>query len=529
MPAHRTPSHQGVTRSPSRALARGLLLSSLVLTGLLSAAPVLHEYFEPDPVEDLRLGATTPSGDLPAVLETPDGWVAAPQPSGPLAAPVTYGGAQTPTSADAKYSIDRFTSTPEEVPYDEPFRPSVLPFKRLYAFDAVHADLSLGVREKTLRRLTVGGVTEVGEDAFFGDLDVDLVQGVPVRIPSVGPGARLRSYSVDPPVDVEFLVDGADNWFVQGAHTRRVRLVVQLSWPRLSLASRFAAVNWQDLASSQPSLPENLRDSTQQVLTHLQLGRHLSPDQALTRLVAHFRAFSPSTHFPQAQSLEELYVEFALSQKGVCRHRAYTFLITAAALGFPTRFVHNEAHAWVEVSDGRDFHRIDLGGAPASLRETRPEPSVFPHRPLPDPFAWPSGSQTGFQLSEARTRSAAGTAWSSATDPSTGEPSGADRLRMRPTEPPAAPDHSDINLSLEPFERPLQRGAPLTIQGQAKKQGRPCALARVDVVLLDGGSARPLGSVATDRKGNFKGQVTLPADTRAGQHQVRAFVGAGCR
>jgi transglutaminase-like putative cysteine protease len=41
-------------------------------------------------------------------------------------------------------------------------------------------------------------------------------------------------------------------------------------------------------------------------------------------------------------------LDLARGKRGVCRHRAYAFVIVAQALGIPARFVQNEAHAWVE-------------------------------------------------------------------------------------------------------------------------------------------------------------------------------------
>ncbi len=35
--------------------------------------PVLHEYIPPDPAEDLRMGATTPDGAMPAAIDTRSG------------------------------------------------------------------------------------------------------------------------------------------------------------------------------------------------------------------------------------------------------------------------------------------------------------------------------------------------------------------------------------------------------------------------------------------------------------------------
>ena len=57
------------------------------------------------------------------------------------------------------------------------------------------------------------------DDAFFGDLVVDLVPDRPQRIPSVGPGAKIvhaRAGVGNADVPVRFLHDAADNWFVTG-------------------------------------------------------------------------------------------------------------------------------------------------------------------------------------------------------------------------------------------------------------------------------------------------------------------------
>ena len=40
--------------------------------------PVLHEYIAPDAAEDLRMGATTPDGAMPAAIDTRSGALSAP-------------------------------------------------------------------------------------------------------------------------------------------------------------------------------------------------------------------------------------------------------------------------------------------------------------------------------------------------------------------------------------------------------------------------------------------------------------------
>ena len=79
-----------------------------------------------------------------------------------------------------------------------------------------------------------------------------------------------------------------------------------------------------------------------------------------------------------------MYLDLALARMGVCRHRSYAFVITALGLGVRARMVLNEAHAWVEVADGLQWKRIDLGGAGALLEQEQPDSKSVTYRPPPD-------------------------------------------------------------------------------------------------------------------------------------------------
>jgi len=90
--------------------------------------PVLHEYIPPDEREDVALRTTTVNGVLPAALDTPSGLVRAPDLQAPVSSSdAVYGGSATPGSPDARYQIDRDTSRPEAVGYDDPFAPHSRP------------------------------------------------------------------------------------------------------------------------------------------------------------------------------------------------------------------------------------------------------------------------------------------------------------------------------------------------------------------------------------------------------------------
>lgn len=497
----------------------------------------LHEFVPDDPAEDLSFRATTEDGRLPAAVDTPSGVVAAPA-QRRTPPEVAYGGNATPDSIDASYRIDRDTTRPDVVSYDDPFIPAITPFKRLYAYDSVDESVELVVSDRRLRRVEMGGAALPGEDQFYGDLFVDVVAGVPVRIPSVGPGSRILAARVEPSAAFEIVHDGADNWFLVGNARQRLRVVLQLAVPRAVFGSPYPDVSWSTLVPHTPLLPPALRDVARDVLHVLGLSQSVSPRDAVATLVAHFRSFAPSGELPTARLPGELYRELALSKKGVCRHRAFAFVITSLALGLPARLVRNEAHAWVEVSDGSIWHRIDLGGA-AGRFELDPAQRAQPHVPPEDPFVWPPGSQSATSgLAPSGPGGAQGTprspapngsapratpaASSSQSSPAPGEPETEEPASEGSERPPAR-----IEIGLSGGE--ARRGAQLHLKGVVSADGDACPGARVDLALhARDGRSFALGSLPTDTQGRFDAAVTVPLDLEVGDYSVAATTpGAG--
>ena len=530
---------------PTRALrlaASALIAVGLSLAAFAQAGPVLHEYFEVDLEEDLEFGATTRDGAFPAALETESGIVPAPQPNrDSTPTTTTYGGLSTPNSADSTYRIDRNTTRPSLVKYDDPFTPPITPFKRLYAYDAVDEGLELFVSDKTLTKVRLGGQAAEGEDQFYADLFVDLAEGSPVRIPSVGPHARVLRAQLEPPTQFEILQDGAENWFIRADKRMRARLMMQISVPRAVFGSPFANVSWSRLARHLVSLPAPLEREASAVLAELGLSQLMLPREAVTRLVDYFRAFKPSEQLPEARSGTALYAELTLSQKGVCRHRGYAFVITALRLGLPSRFVRNEAHAWVEVYDGQVWHRIDLGGAAGQLQSDQ-DTRVPPHRPPSDPFGWPEGSESALDMaSGAQTSNTQNTSGGNGLSGSgQGDVSQQGNRTQQGSAPDAQNDStaaatgSDPETEQDPEDaRPstvldfrlssdtARRGMPLQIKGTALTDGDPCAYARVDVLLRpQTGDPVAIGSLPTNDQGQFTGAVTIPLGIDVGHYEL---------
>jgi hypothetical protein len=296
----------------------------------------------------------------------------------------------------------------------------------------------------------------------------------------------------------------------------------------------------------------------------------LRPRDAVAALVEHFRRFTPSPKRPSSRGLL-LYRDLALTARGICRHRAYAFMITALGLGIPTRYVMNEAHAWVEVFDGELWHRIDLGGAAEQL--SMDEAGRPRHVEPRDPFAWPDPSESGNALAaRANEPSAAPSVPTgevpgapaptsaegepapaappetgnpaepgAADEPTTVEPNTAEPASpAAPSEPapealeePALPEPpvvgSDANVRLETSAKNAERGKTLYVSGSVRSANRPCHGTSVDVRLVTKDGALPLGALVTNAQGEFNGRLVIPWNAPLGNHRLEAGASGGCK
>lgn len=279
----------------------------------------------------------------------------------------------------AARELDREThSRPgEELSYQEVFNPSVAPFKRSHAYDAVDEAGRLVVRDPSLRPITVGAAPSWGSlpsARFTGDVFIELSPQSPTPVPSVAGEQRIVSYRTVPEVTLGFFEDSAGNVFVRAPvnDLRRVRLayVVEApqraftvgSMPDVALSSEGAHLNM-----AAPPVPEFLQAAVGEVLQRVGFGANASMPTGVERLAGYFRAFRDGDLPGDLDG--HLYRALALGGVGACRHRAYAFVLTLHALGVNARFVGNEAHAWAEVAiPGAGWSRVDLGGWDVPLR-----------------------------------------------------------------------------------------------------------------------------------------------------------------
>jgi transglutaminase-like putative cysteine protease len=529
----------------------GLWLRAAFILGLAVVSPasagtpgaILHEPLPPDASEDLAMQVTV-AGDLPAAIQTPSGIVSAPDPRSPTSpAGSAYGAAD-----DFTFRPDRNTQRPEVTGYDEPFTPSTAPFKRLDAYDAVRPDYQLYVRDTRLVALPPGAAAGADDDAFYADLVVDLAPGRTVRIPSVGPGARVVRAHVGVGADdfpFKVMHDGADNWFLQATVRApvRARAVMELAIARGAFGGQMGNPSWHELPFV-PPLPDNVARDAAQVSAAIGVSRAQRPREVTARLVQYFRGFADSNDPPQGHG--SVYLDLALSKKGVCRHRSFAFLVTAQSLGIPTRLVQNEAHAWVEVHDGTLWRRIDLGGAGHMVNpesDASPERTVY--RPPPDAFTWPQNAERGDDMvADARARanaggtgrqgagSGGGASTAASGGPSKPSPASPARGTASTPEPPGIRGGEDrderprsaITLTLDDAD--AHRGLPLHIRGRVRADNEPCPHVAVEILLRDP-AARPerlvlVGTVATGDDGAFVGGIVVPAATPLGDYDAVA-------
>ncbi len=325
--------------------------------------PVLHEYLAPDVAEDLRMGATTQDGAMPAAIDTRR-----------RRAGRAHGAAHELRGQSGCLRWQRDAGQYRcQLSYRSRYVPAGRGALRRSVHSGGHAVQALVRVRWPGRGLRAGGARQAAartrdrRRSSTGRRSIlwGLVRGHRARgagaHSSVGPGTRVLVARAEPALRFELQHDGADNWFIVGDTRKRVRLVLELSIARRAFGSEFGEVSWSELARSVPALPPAARASASEVLRAVGISQAQRPAEAVRALVNYFRTFTPSDDAPRASSGSALYAELALSKKGVCRHRAYAFVVSALSLGIPARLVRNEAHAWVEVSDGLSWHRVDLG------------------------------------------------------------------------------------------------------------------------------------------------------------------------
>lgn len=418
-------------------------------------------------------------------------------------------------SPSPRHRPDRATDFTDELAYFETYQPGVAPHKRLAALDAVEfapdgtPELILASRARL--PVPIGGVEGKG-DRFIGEVWVDLSGGVSVPIPSVSPNMRILHLASAPSAPLEIERDGAGNYYLSAGikidEPVHVLLFVEADpgyfnqpIPDLPLAS---------LNLGARPLPRSLEREALAFAAELGLSPQSSLKEALEVLVEYFRAFIEGE--TQRARGASIYSDLARGGYGICRHRAYAFMITALALGIPARYVQNEAHAFVEVdlpsedaaapSAPRSM-RIELGGSTAfveghGLRADRM------YRPRhPDPFPQPEAYLESIRRGSIPSESAAAEPAAAAIEP-------AKRSRYRAT---------IIDAELDGY-----RGERMQIVLQiVDREGRPAAELALNLRAGETLLARGL----SDESGKIRFSLRIPFEIEPGTHKLELLARSG--
>jgi len=526
--------------------------------------PVLHEHVPNIEPDEAILTVSAGRAD-PAAIEQDGDVLLAPDLEAPaldqppmLAEPGDGELGEGPGQRSPTFTPDRITDLEGQLDYYETFRPMIAPFKRVTSLDAT----ALGAQGARLPVLVIGDTRKTpvpiegadsappdgrARDRFWGDASLDFRRGRTLPLPSVAPESRLLSVKTEPSVKLWIARDGADNFYVTLDRTEPipgepVRIAFLTDAPSSYFGGDIPAVAVETLARDAPPLDAELRRRGRALAREIGVPEGADLRATLHALTAHFRAFEESSEPPRDTG--DIYADLVRAKKGVCRHRAYGFVVTAHALGIPARFVQNEAHSFVEVKlpAGLGYRRIDLGGAAQGLRAHGAEdaPLYEPKEPdlLPRPAAYEeSYSHLGRGVTgvEKPADEQLEGRW---LPPAEGDPNGAVSSAAGPrpltgqAQPGAAAGQDEppkprtpLAIALDDLQTRVWRGKRLEVAGRITRGGSATAgVSGLRVEVSFAAEARRdrllLGIAVTGDDGRFKGSFGVPTDLELGDYRL---------
>ena len=534
------PAMAGIVVVAVGGLAAGLVLAQ---TQQVSRR-VLHEDL-PSPNEKPQPTIGGGDGANPTAIIAGDKRLPKPVTDAPTAKPSdgepVLGGGGFAADRQTSMKPDGNTGSDSTLHYASVFNPDVLPFKRMSSLDGVGDDYALRVSHGALADLAVGGANDKARDRFWGSVLLQLTPGTDVALPSVAPDMRILSYEIQPKLAIKFEKDGADNFFVRSDEasaqgTYRLVFLVDADAgyfaPSLPQGGRFTPRVIQTMAPPElrAPLPPAVMKQAKITLDKLGIDADTDLSVAFNKMVGYFRGFEAKT---LPRNTGDIYRDLCDTQAGVCRHRAFAFMITANAIGIPTRFVENEAHAFAEVwFPGRGWQRIDLGGA-ALRMEVQGADNKTLHRPrADDPFEKPAAYKQSYTQLEGDIKGLSSQQLSDKhksldQSPASGSFDGGAGSGSGPGGAPdrILPDQSLPTVTRDPKKQSpvlivtladdhAYRGDQIHVEGRASVAGRGLPDHAVDVFLSPtgrgGAGSILLGRAATAIDGAFKADFAVP-------------------
>jgi len=458
---------------------------------------------------------------------------------------------------------DRLTSLEGSLDYYEAFNPSVAPFKRVTAFGAIRLDADgktpvLGLEDARRRVVPIEGLQAPAPDArprdrFVGEIDLDFHANSLQALPTVSPESRILTLTTQPKLDVQIERDAADNMFLR-ARGPLPDGTVHVRWdtdaPRSYFGTEIPTTKLRELSglrgqSTVPALERSIARRAQHFAGELGITANTELRTALEKLTNHFRGFVESAEPPA--NTGDLYLDLVHGGKGLCRHRAYGFVVTARALKIEARFVQNEAHSWVEVRlPETGFVRIDLGGASHGLtaHDTHGRMSYVPAQPdtLPRPAAYRQSHAraardnpaTGEPLDPATEAASLSGRWLPDGTDASSQAAGADKISSGASTGPAAAARSgsdqgsgvkqSVHLQLEDRRASAVRGGKLVLTGRAlddNERGVPGLRVEVWIRRPERQQRMLLAVQVSDPDGYFRADFGVPPDLAVGDYRLQ--------
>ncbi|MEZ4256810.1 MAG: transglutaminase-like domain-containing protein [Polyangiales bacterium] len=436
-------------------------------------------------------------------------------------------------SSGPSYRPDFITDFKGKAGYYEVFTPSITPYKRVSAVDEVRFDADgrtpyLAAREGGVRPVEVEGAGAPPPDArprdrFWASVVLDFSAGRRVPLPSVSPESRILSLETEPYVDLRIERDASDNFYAVavGQASEPVRVVFLTDAPRSYFGAPIPA---GPAPAGAPRLPPEVERDALAFARSLGLTPGDDARDVLSVLVRHFRSFEESAEPPPAG--RSVFLSLATGMRGVCRHRAYGFVITALALGLHARFAMNEAHSWVEAHvPVLGWMRVDLGGAATALDAKGVDDRPKYEAENPDPFPRPAAYLDALRLAQAHFR---------ATHPSSTTSEGSALGTSSASSPGSAGDNGDgltdvagrdlragdLTIRVDRTRYDVYRGRTLEVSGRVvDPDGNGVGALRVEL-WLEGPAAKLLGVTATQGNGVFQASVGVSPDEAAGEYRL---------
>ena len=452
---------------------------------------------------------------------------------------------RVPAPSAQGFRPDRQTSLEGGLDYYEAFDPAIAPFKRVTAFDDVRLDTDgktpvLGLREPQMRSVPIESQARrtqdrAARDRFVGDVDLDFRSDRLQPLPSVSPESRVYSVSTTPQISLQIERDGADNFFVRARGPipdKPVHLRFQTDAPRSYFGSEVPSIPLRDLPKL-PPIDAAIERRARRFAAELGITARSDLRSAVMALTEHFRSFVESAEAPD--NTGDLYLDLVRGLKGLCRHRAYGFVVTARGLGIDARFVQNEAHSWVEVAlPDIGYMRIDLGGATHGLTAhgALDRQSYVPMQPdtLPRPDAYrQSYAQAARQAppaaapNEADVIAALSGRWLSDESLAGANQARPDSAALE--QKSAGLQKHAVHIALEDKRVSALRGGKLVLTGQLldnDQRGVPGLRVEIWILRPTRHQRMLLAVQVSDQDGYFRADFGVPPDLSVGDYRLIA-------